>query len=333
MGQVQPKLNSPTCPFCFSHAVQDTLAVKEMAKGSRDLFHYVLCRDCSSTYNAEFPKNISEYYEDYYSFQETTLTLDQLWWKKALVNLYSRVIVRRGLAFLFRPFFRCPTPRQMRVLSPNLQAFLFLAAKSNARILDVGSGVGQFVNMMNRFGYDKSIGIDPFLDESLESPHVRRSDIQSVNGIYDVILFNHSLEHMTEPEAALKKCDDLLSPSGTVVIHIPNMHSAEFTRFKQDWCWMHAPYHFAIPSRRGINLMANRCGFKVVDAICTSRYDHYLYSDEYCRDICDRDMHSVRRALENGTFDEDRRLSLSQMAYSLNKALTGDWIAYYLTRH
>ncbi len=221
----------------------------------------------------------------------------------------------------------------MKVLTPNLQAFLFIGAKPRVRILDVGSGVGQFVKMMNRFGYDCATGIDPFLDKSSESPHVLRSDIQSVKGTYDVILFNHSLEHMTDPEAAIKKCVDLLTPNGIVVIHIPNMHSREFPKFKQDWCWLHAPYHFAIPSRKGITLMAARCGFKVVDAICTSRYDHYLYSDEYRRDISDRDSNSARRKLEDGTFDKTLWSSLSKLAYSLNKKLTGDWIAYYLVRN
>jgi 2-polyprenyl-3-methyl-5-hydroxy-6-metoxy-1,4-benzoquinol methylase len=212
------------------------------------------------------------------------------------------------------------------------QALLFIGAKAKARILDVGSGVGRFVKMMNRFGYDNALGIDPFLDQSAERPHVRRSDIQSVKGIYDVILFNHCFEHMTEPEAALKRCGDLLSPSGTVVVHIPNPHSREFEKFKQDWWGLHAPYHFALPSRKGTELMAARCGFKVADAVCTSRYDHYLYSDDYRRNIPDKDLNSVRRKLENETFDKTLWSSLSKLAYSLNKTLEGDWIAYYLVR-
>ena len=307
--------------------------MKEMAKGTRDLFHFVICSDCESAYIMDFPENIAEYYEGYYSFEDSGLTLEKLWWKRTLVSFYATLIVQGGFSFLFRPFFRCPSPRQMRVLTPNLQAFLFVGAKSKARILDVGSGVGQFVKMMNRFCYGHALGIDPYLDESSEHPYVRRGDIQSVKGTYDVILFNHSLEHMTEPEAALKKCGELLSPGGTVVIHIPNVHSREFANFKQDWCWLHAPYHFAIPSRKGIELMAARCDLKVVDAIGTSRYDHYLYSDEYRRDISERDPNSVRRKLEDGTFDNAHWLPLSKLAYSLNKALAGDWVAYYLVRN
>ena len=322
----------PNCPFCFSTRVLETLSVKEMYGGTRDVFHFAVCRDCGSAYITDFPENISQYYEGYYSFQDNGLTLENLWWKKTIVSIYSRLVVRGGLSSLFRPFFRCPSPRQMQVLSPNLPAFLAVGARSNARILDVGCGAGQFVKMMNRFGYDGATGIDPFLDETSERPYVRRSDLQSVTGPYDVILFNHSFEHLPDPEAAVRKCAELLSPGGTAVIHIPNVHSPEFTKFKQDWWGLCAPQHFALPSRKGIELLTARCGFKVVDVVYTSRYDHYLYSDDYRRDIPDTDKNSVRRQLENGIFDKKRRVSLSKLAYSLNKTHSGDWIAYYLMR-
>jgi len=332
-GRVRPRSSLPICPFCFSSTARETLRVKEMAKGTRDVFQFAICSDCGSAYITDFPKNISEYYEDYYSFNNDALTLEKLWWKRAIVSAYAKLVVRGGFSFLFRPFFRCPSPRQMRVLSPNLQAFLFIGAKAKARILDVGSGIGQFVRMMRKFGYANAIGIDPFVAESSECPYIRRSDIQTVKGTYDVILFNHSLEHMTDPEAAVRKCTELLAPGGMVVIQIPNVHSREFARFKQDWCWLHAPYHFALPSRKGIELMAGRSGFRVTDAIGTSRYDHYLYSDEYARDISNKDTISVRRRLEDEIFDKKSWLSLSKLAHSLNKTLAGDWIAYYLVRN
>lgn len=235
------------------------MQVKEMAKGTRDRFHFAICGECNSAYILDFPPNIADYYQDYYSFHDDSLTLDQFWWKRTLVSVYAGCIIRPGLGFLFSSMFRCPSPREMRFLTPNLQAFLFLGAKSGARILDVGGGGGQFVKMLDRFGYRNVISIDPFLDPEAERPNLRRADILSMDGTYEVILFNHSLEHMTNPETALKRCADLLARDGTVIIHIPNMDSQKFTEYKENWCWMHAPYHFAIPSRKGLDLMAARC--------------------------------------------------------------------------
>ena len=294
--------------------------------GTREVFDYSVCAICASAYIVRFPDDIGKYYEGYYSFRTEKPTRRQI----VLSTIYAWAVVRSGFASLFRPLFRCPRPWPMKYLIPNLQAFLFVGARSNARILDVGSGSGEFVRMMRRFGYSHATGIDPFLDEKSESDLVRRGDISSAPGTYDLILFNHTLEHMPDPEAALRKAAEIINSQGMILVQVPNMAARDFPLFQQDWCWLQAPYHYAIPSRKGLEVMAERCGLAIVDTICTSRADHYLYSDEYRRDIGDSDPRSVRRQLENGSFDPKRLAELQRLAYSLNKAGTGDWIAYYL---
>lgn len=320
----------PTCPICASDKVAETLFAKELSKGTGHVFDYAVCATCSSVYIVQFPHDIGRYYEGYYSFAAKVPTLERSWAKMALVTIYAHSVIPTGVSKLVRETFRCPTPRQMDYLSPNLQAFLFLAAKPGARILDVGSGRGEFVQMMRRFGYAHAVGIDPFLE--IANEYAAPIDLFSMSGRYDVILFNHSLEHMTEITGAIQKAADLLDPSGTLIVHIPNLNAQEFAIYKEHWCWLHVPYHFAIPSRRGLEWLARKFGLEIVDAICTSRGDHYLYHDEYRRDIGDRDPRSARRKLEAGTFDRERFRSLARMAQSLNRNLTGDWIAYYLKR-
>jgi len=89
MSGSEPSPRLETCPFCFSSAVEETLAVKEMCKGTRDVFHYRICRGCGSAYITDFPENIGGYYEGYYSFQEDDLTIDKVWWKRTIVNCTS----------------------------------------------------------------------------------------------------------------------------------------------------------------------------------------------------------------------------------------------------
>jgi SAM-dependent methyltransferase len=318
------------CPICFSGSVAETLVAKELSMGSGEVFEYCICSGCGSAYIANVPEDLSKYYDGYYSFGDAKAPIESSKLRQLAVKVYSLVVVKAGLSQLVRSAFRNPTPMQMRFLSPNLQAFLFLGAKQDARILDIGSGNGEFVRMMRRFGYINAYGIDPFLNDDLTYPHVRRSDILSERGVYDFLLFNHSLEHMLDPEKALRKSRELLSPGGKVVIQVPNMDASEFKRYKGHWCWMHAPFHIAIPSRRGLETMAARCGYKVIDTICTSRGDHYFYSEEYSRDISDRDPRSIRRKLEDGSLDRSTFAENARLAYALNKSLTGDWIAYYL---
>ena len=320
------------CPFCLSAAILDTLYVKEMYKGTREIFEYAICANCESSYMVQIPSDMSKYYKDYYSFEDDTPGIDKSKLKRLIVNIYSIFIIKAGLSYLVRPLFRSPSSQLAKYLTPNLQAFLFIAAKTSARILDVGSGSGQFVKVMRRLGYKSSIGIDAFLVENSRREHVSRSDTHSITGVYDVILFNHSFEHIADPLAVLKKCASLLSLRGTVAIHVPNIHSREFKKYRENWWGIHAPYHFFVPSRKGIELLAARCGLQISDSICTSRADHYLYSDDYSRDISDVDRGSIRRKLESGSFDRRLYVSLRKLACVLNKSLAGDWIVYYLAR-
>ena len=320
------------CPFCLSEDTRELLHVREMAKGTRDVFDYALCGSCGSPYIAAFPNDIARYYQGYYSFDDGQLPIEKSWLKLALVGIYSRMIVRRELSFAVRSCFRSPSPRQMRFLSPNLQAFLYLGANSRARILDVGCGSGQFVRMMQLFGYSRATGVDPYVEITPGRAYVNRADIHTVSEGYDLILFNHSFEHLTDPEVTLHRCGTILSEGGTVLIHVPNPESREFSKYQEHWWGLHAPYHYAIPSRRGLESLAKRCGFRITDSICTSRADHYLYSDEYSRDISDTDPLSSRREFESETFDRRRLLSLSRLACALNNEMSGDWICYYLER-
>jgi hypothetical protein len=178
------------CPFCLSTAILNILHVKEMYKGTREMM--------------QIPSDISQCYKNYYSFEDDTPGIDKSKLKRLIVNIYAISIVKAGLSYLVRPLFRSPSSQLAKYLTPNLQAFLFIAAKTSARILDVGSGSGQFVKVMRRLGYKSSIGIDAFLVENSRREHVLRSDIHSITGVYDLILFNHSFEHIADPLVSVR---------------------------------------------------------------------------------------------------------------------------------
>ena len=169
------------CPICLSESVKETLSVREMTTGTRATFNYAICATCESAYILDFPANIADYYKGYYSFEDAIPTVEKSVIKQKLIAVYSAVVVRPDLSWIMRGFFRCPGPREMKVLSPNLQAFLFVGAKADAHIVDVGSGRGEFVKMMRRFGYKNAVGIDPFLDKGFSNEYVEARDIYSLN--------------------------------------------------------------------------------------------------------------------------------------------------------
>lgn len=93
-------------------------------------------------------------------------------------------------------------------------------------ILDVGCGDGLFFDRLSEFGVVE--GVEP--DVSLlhdKGPH--RRDIYTVpfdnafrpGHTYDVILMLDVLEHLRDPESALKHALTLLAPGGTFVATLP----------------------------------------------------------------------------------------------------------------
>ena len=48
---------------------------------------------------------------------------------------------------------------------------------------------------------------------------------------FDVIIFSHVLEHLTDPWSVLKKSTELLKKNGVIIIALPNINNAK-DRFK-----------------------------------------------------------------------------------------------------
>ena len=102
------------------------------------------------------------------------------------------------------------------------------AAGPAARMLDVGAGDGMAMDLAANAGVT-CVGIEP--DPGLAAACADRGltvhaglfpdDLPDVPP-FDVILFNHVLEHLQDPGAALVAARALLAPGGRVVVHSPS---------------------------------------------------------------------------------------------------------------
>ncbi|MDA8231596.1 MAG: class I SAM-dependent methyltransferase [Magnetospirillum sp.] len=322
------------CPYCRSERRSRRVEAREMSQATRESFAYLVCGDCGSARIAEMPADIGNYYQGYYSLDATPR------------RPTAATLAKRAAAALLRPFIQPASLRTIRtllrhpprwawpILSPNLQAFLYLGPSPRARIIDVGSGNGAFVANLRRLGFREARGIDPLIDAG-RLPHrdglVRRGRIEDVAGQFDVITFNHSLEHMPSPRHVLDHAAGLLAPGGTIVVHIPNIESVEFQRFGGDWWGLHAPRHFTLPTARGLSLAARSAGLGVSDRIFTSRYDNYLYSAEYERGIADHDPGSLRAGGPRCVWSRRDIGAAAERAMIHNATGEADWVCYYLT--
>ncbi|HTH15777.1 MAG TPA: class I SAM-dependent methyltransferase [Magnetospirillum sp.] len=319
------------CPFCRSGSIADRVLAKEMSQATFEQFAYDVCAECGSIHIGEVPADIASYYAGYYSLEEDAVAAPSL--KTASLRAVAP-LVRFFLSGVPKAATRNPPAWTWPFVSPNLQAFLHARPWRRARILDVGCGNGDFPANLRRLGFAKAFGVDPFIDLGRLSPERRRfvqqGGIEDILGLFDFVLFNHSLEHMASPAAALTAASRVLAPRGTVVVHLPNAASPEFCRYGGDWWGLHAPRHFAIPTPEGMQRLAQTCGLRIVDVIGTARFDNYLYSREYALGIADHDPGSWRRGGSACIWTKNEVRKARRKAAEDNATATGDWVCFFL---
>ncbi len=123
------------------------------------------------------------------------------------------------------------------------------------RLLDVGCGPGVNLKTFQEQGWDV-YGID--LSETAVTIARERVGDRIYYGTldtapfddesFDVVVLNHSLEHMFSPIKTLEGVRRLLRPGGMVVIAVPNAESWEARFFGPAWVHWDPPrhlYHFA----------------------------------------------------------------------------------------
>lgn len=136
------------------------------------------------------------------------------------------------------------------------------------RLLDVGCGDGELGELMIRRGW-RVDGIEPSAD-ACERARVR--GVEAVQGTldtvepepaaYDAVVFNHSLEHISDPVAALNKASGGLRASGRIAISVPNFDCWARRRFGRDWFHLDLPRHRVHFTERALRIALGAAGLE-----------------------------------------------------------------------
>ena len=137
----------------------------------------------------------------------------------------------------------------------------------NAKILDIGSGGGEFVYVCQRNGH-RSQGVEPnraYADFSVREYGVdifagMHQDIQYDKESFDCITLFHVLEHLESPVDALSQLSEYLRPGGILVIEVPNVDNTLDVPY-QKW---HVGHLFNFNART-LTATAAKAGLKVVE--------------------------------------------------------------------
>ncbi len=268
-----------TCSICNSTDLYSIEAAEQML-GTGQIFTYSVCRACQALELQNPPADMAPYYPDnYYSFSAKdnhNNLLDALR-RKLTASRYKRSLLGR-LINLFKGEIDNQVTKWLRLAEID----------QSQKILDFGCGSGNFLLQLHSLGFTDLAGFDPFTQAtSLRSGKVKLyTDLSAINRNYfDMIFMHHSLEHTNNHKDLFSKLNELLRPSGKLLIRTPNSASLAFQEYQSNWVQLDAPRHLIIHSPNSLKHVARAAGFDIEKTLFDSTAFQFWGSEQYLNKI------------------------------------------------
>lgn len=296
-----------------------------MMFGLRDEFKYVECANCNSLQIEEIPSNLARYYPtNYLSFELKHGNRLKRWLKlKRFENSYNSKNILRKIINKFR-------------WAPQIGRFLNATdVKLTGAILDIGSGEGELLFLMRQFGFSNLQGVDPFIATDrnpFAGLNLTKGSIHELSGKYDLIMFNHSLEHVVDPQKDSSKVASLLNPNKYVLLRIPVVGGYAWRTYGVNWVQLDAPRHLSIPSVTGIRELAALTGFSLENVIYESWDFQFWGSEQFQYDIPLHDHRSFWFKSKESIFSKKQIEDYKYKSERLNQNNDGDMACFFLRK-
>jgi SAM-dependent methyltransferase len=311
------------CRICDNSNGNQAYVAREMMLGTRDSFAYFQCSKCGCLQIESYPENISDYYPgDYYAFQANEA--------KSKASRKDRWRIAKERYIVFGTGLKGRAYAMLRPRS-TLRKIANLGLNEDSRVLDVGCGGGAFLHSLHRIGFRNLTGIDAFIPDSRSvTPQFQiiKSDLAAFDGQFDLIVLNHSLEHMPGQQAQLGELSRLLAPNGTCMIRVPVSSSYAWEHYRTDWIQLDAPRHLYLHSETSLTLVASRAGLTLSNVVYDSTGFQFSGSE-----LCRRDIPlSKANATPVPVFTKSQLRQFEVEAQRLNEASRGDQAIFYFRK-
>ena len=147
---------------------------------------------------------------------------------------------------------------------------MVLKFHSSGRILDIGTGTGDFLKSFDPKRWEK-YAIEP--NEDLHQ-RLKENNISLLDGVdkiknhkFDVITLWHALEHIPNLEETLQSIRESLTPNGILVIAVPNYKSFDAKFYKSFWAAWDVPRHVWHFSKQGLISLCQTFDLKFYNTI------------------------------------------------------------------
>lgn len=317
------------CKICANEDANRRFEPREMMLGTRERFTYFQCAACECLQIASFPTDMARYYPStYYSLAQAPVELYRSPIKR-LVKKWRDEHALTGSGILGSWLSRKFPNDALQSLShvPGLE--------KTARVLDVGCGSGALLYSLKENGFENVLGVDAYLEHDVAYPNglrVLQRELGHVQGEWDLIMFHHAFEHVTDPLATLHHAAKLLSPGGMCLLRIPTVSSFAWEHYGVNWVQLDAPRHFFLHSVKSVNLLAQQAGLRVEAMVYDSTAFQFWGSEQYAQDIPLTSERSYAFNPSASPFSAAEIKSFETRAEELNREQRGDSAAFYLMK-
>ena len=304
---------------------------REMMFGYKDTFEYFECQRCGCVQISETPKDMAKYYpEGYYS-----LSLSQ-----QLRDLYKNPLKKFLVAkkVVFEVFDKGVIGRIIcRFYPTNTSLVALRRARTNTKfkVLDVGCGAGSLLYQLKIAGFTDLTGVDPFIKQDIVySPNftIFKGTIHDMDGSFDLIIFNDSLEHIPDQLETLRSVAKLLTNEGTCVISMPTVSSYAWKHYGANWVQLDPPRHLFIHSICSLKLLLEKANLKLTDVVYNSTEFQFWGSEQYVRDIPLKSPKSYSVNPKESMFSKEEMKRFRDRARELNEKRQGDQAIFYVEK-
>ncbi|MGB5529122.1 MAG: class I SAM-dependent methyltransferase [Ignavibacteriaceae bacterium] len=313
------------CIICGQSGNNKEYLIKEMMFGTRDPFSYLECSICGCLQIKQVPKDLSKYYpNNYYSL--TSRKINFL--KSFFVSRRDRhsIGIHSFVGKILTNYF--PAPFYLKFLK-------VINAKLDWKILDIGSGAGEKLLALNKIGFKNILGVDPNLAEDIDYNNglkILKKSLFDIDDKFDLILFNHSIEHMEDPVSILKETAKKMLDDSIVVLRVPVAGCYAWEKYGMFWDGLDAPRHLFIPTKKSLEILAEKSGFQIINQFCDSTSMQFWASEQYQKGISLIDPRSYSVNPEKSIFTKSQIKKFVREAEKLNDEENGDIICLILKR-
>jgi SAM-dependent methyltransferase len=271
-------------------------------------FTYAECSVCGSLWLTNVPDLRGYYPQGYYSFASGDSP--RVGWSERLILFVVQELHAARFMRLCRRF--------------------GISRRRDMRILDVGCGGGNLLWALERRRYSELTGVDPYLEHSTERGAVRllAANLGGLRETFDLIVFNHSLEHVPDVGATLRAARARLNPGGNLIVRVPIPNFA-WRKYGVFWASLDPPRHITLMTPLGLERSAKGAGFDVKECVYDSAPFQFWGSEAYARG------QTLAQAVPKGILPLALhvlgRARFLPAAWLLNRRKLGDQASFLLT--